>query len=198
MNPSQFFNTAVTAVPAIQGLTNVTPKNQVIYGMKVDETEMKIMIADIMHHIGMQPRPGVRVEAENILQYVTQQEALQIANQKYMERHHAYMSGGLMEKLRRMIGGHPIPPGMQMQMQMPQPLYPAQPMYQQQQYPQQQQIGYHQQPMPQAPMQPQQQVPQGQGQEPNQMEQMQSQINQLTEAVTALLQNNGGSQQRGE
>lgn len=196
MNPSQFFNSAVSAVPAIQGLTNVTPKNQVIYGMKVDETEMRIMIADIMHHLNMQPRPGVRIEAENILQYVTQQEALQIANQKYMERHHAYMSGGLMEKLRRAIGGHPIPPGMQMQM--PQPLYPAQPMYQQPQYPQQQQIGYHQQPMPQAPMQPQQQVPQGQGQEPNQMEQMQSQINQLTEAVTALLQNNGGSQQRGE
>lgn len=134
MNPLNFTNAVVSVSQPLQGLTNVTQKSNQLYDMQVDDTELRLLVADLYQHLGVRPRDNARYDAQNILQYMNQEQAYQLAQQKFMERQYAYMNGSVLERFRRFIGGNPLPPmhpSMPAQPQMLQPYpYPqAQMMY---------------------------------------------------------------------
>lgn len=152
MNPLELTNAVISSTQPLQGLRDVTGKTNRLHDMQVEDTELRLLIADLYQHLGVQPRETARQDAQQILAYMNQEQAYQLAQQKFMERQYAYMNGSVLERFRRFIGGHPLPPmhpsampvGYQQPMAMPmQPMQPMQGMNM-----------YQQQPMYQQPMQP--------------------------------------------
>jgi hypothetical protein len=118
--------------------------------------------------------------------YVNQEQAYNLAQQKFMERQYAYMNGSVLERFRRFIGGQPLPPmnpGMAQQGYM-QPNMHMQP---QAMFPPQAQMMYQQQPM--QGFMPMQQAPAPQANQ--ELEDLKSQMSQLTDIVTKMAQNLG-------
>jgi hypothetical protein len=186
MNPLNFTNAVIQVSQPLQGLINATPaKQNKLFDMQVEDTELRLLLADLYQHLGVQPRPNARQDAQSLLMYVNQEQAYNLAQQKFMERQYAYMNGSVLERFRRFIGGQPLPPMnpgmaqqgfMQPHMQ-PQAMLPpqAQMMYQQQQMPMQ---GY-------APMQPMAPAPQSS----QEVEDLKEQVGKLTDIVTQMAQN---------
>jgi len=145
-NPLNFVNAYAQATAPINNLVDVTPKSQPLNHMQVNDAEMSILISDIYQHLGIQPRQNAREDASAILQYLNQEQAYALAQHQFMNRQHAYMNGSVLERFRRWIGGHPMPP-MHPQAQQQYMQYGQQPMYGQPMM--------YQQP----PMQPQSQMP---------------------------------------
>jgi hypothetical protein len=182
MNPLNFTNAVVSVSQPLQGLANTTPaRTNKLYDMQVDDTELRLLLADLYQHLGVQPRPNARMDAQSLLMHVNQEQAYQLAQQKFMERQYAYMNGSVLERFRRFIGGHPLPPmntGMPVGYMQPQPMYPPQGQMMYNPY----QQGY----MPPAPMTP----PQGN----QEIEDLKSQVGKLTDIVTKMAQNFGNGQ----
>ena len=180
MNPAYFTDASVSMSQPLQGLTQVPntsiPKGS-LHELKVNDTEMQLLLGHIFNHLQIQPPEGLRQQAEFLQQQFTHDQIYALAQQKYMERSHAYMNGSVLERVKRFFGGHPMPPmhPTQMQMMQQQAMMYQQPMYGQP-MPQQQPIGYAQ-PQMMTPPQPQ----------PDMM-QMQEQVNNLTMAVQQMMQ----------
>ena len=133
MNPLNFTNSVISVAQPLQGLQNVTAKQNKLYDMQVDDTELKLLVADLYQHLGVVPRQNARLDAQQLLMYVNQEQAYNLAQQKFMERQYAFMNGSVLERFRRFIGGQPLPPmnpnlpvGYQQPMQMQMPMYPPQ------------------------------------------------------------------------
>ena len=181
MNPLQFTSAVVSVAQPIQGLQNITPKSNKLYDMQLDDTELRLLLADLYQHLGVQPRANSRQDAQSILQYVNQEQAYALAQQKFMERQYAYMNGSVLERFRRFIGGHPLPPMNPSMPVQPHQMY-QQPMYQQPMY----------QPNPyQAP--PQVPAPQ-QNQEIDALRQDMQKLTGIVQQLIQSNQNNGGNQ----
>lgn len=177
MNPLHFTNAVVSVSQPVQGLTDVTGKSNSLFEMQVEDTELRLLIADLYQHLGVKPRENARQDAQQILSYMNQEQAYQLAQTKFMERQYAYMNGSVLERFRRFIGGHPLPPmhpsmgvGYMQPQPMQQPMYPPQPsMYQQ-------------------PMQPPMYTPQPQ-QSNQEVEALKQDVNRLTGLVEHLVKN---------
>lgn len=186
MNPLQFtqgFNIASGMAQGVaQGFQQVpTQRSNQMYEMKTDDAELRLLINDLYQHMGLQPRPDARMDAQFLLQHMTQEQAYGLAQQKYMDRQFAYMNGSVLERFKRMLGGHPMPPMHPQQMQQ---MY-NQPMYQQMP---------PQQPVPMQPMyvqQPQQQLPPA-PQGNNEVEELRQQVNNLAQMMTNYIQGQQG------
>lgn len=180
MNPLNFTNAVVQVAQPLQGLTNVTQaKSNQMFDMQVDDTELRLLLADLYQHLGVQPRPNARQDAQQLLMHVNQEQAYHLAQTKFMERQYAYMNGSVLERFRRFIGGHPLPPmnqHMPVGYMQPQPMYPPQGMnmYQPQGY---------------APMAPMQAPPAPQANQD--VEDLKNQVGKLTDIVTKMAQNLG-------
>jgi hypothetical protein len=188
-NPLSFTNAVISVAQPLQGLMNVTPKkSDKLFDMQVEDTELRLLLADLYTHLGVQPRPNAKQDAQQLLMYVNQEQAYQLAQSKFMERQYAYMNGSVLERFRRFIGGHPLPPmnpGMPVGYNQPQPMYPPQGinMYQQ---PMQ---GYAPPMQGYAPMQP---APAPQANQ--EIEDLKQQMSNLTNIVTQMVQGLGKEQ----
>lgn len=187
MNPLQFTNAVVSVAQPLQGLMNVTEqKGNKLFDMQVEDTELRLLIADLYSHLGVSPRQDSRVDAQNILMHVNQEQAYQLAQQKFMERQYAYMNGSVLERFRRFIGGHPLPPMNQAspygyQQGMGMPMLPPQGM------------NMYQQGMPQGyPM-----APPAPAQNNQEFEDLKNQVTQLTDMMGHIVQNMKQGQQGG-
>lgn len=198
LNPNTFTNAFVQVAQPISNLVDATPKKDVLNNMQVEDAEMRILIADIYQHLGVNPRSNLRQDAESILQHLNQEQAYQLAQEKFVNRQYAYANGSVLERFRRWIGGQPMPPmhpqqqmyGMypQHQMQMQAPVPP-------QAYQQYQQHMNTQQPVPQSPQNVYQQVAQNptpQVEGTDEVKELREQVNRLTEIMTQFMQNNQG------
>jgi hypothetical protein len=146
MNPLSFTNSVVSVVQPLQNLMQTTPRNNQatkMYDMQVDDTELRLLVADLYQHMDLRPRENARVDAHNILQYMNQEQAYQLAQQKFVERQYAYTNGSVLERFRRAIGGNPMAP-----------VHPSIPVQQQPMYQMPQQLGYNPYQQQQAPAYP--------------------------------------------
>lgn len=192
MNPLNFTNAIVSVAQPIQGLMNVTTKQNKLHDMQVDDTELRLLLADLYQHLGVQPRPNARQDAQGILMYVNQEQAYGLAQQKFMERQYAYMNGSVLERFRRFIGGQPLPPmnpSMPVGYQQPMPMYPPQGinMFQ----PGMPMMGMAPMPAPQAPPQAQ---PQAQAQPNQEFDNLRDQVSKLTGMMEHIVKNIPGAQ----
>jgi len=191
MNPNYFTDASVNISQPLQGLTTVPNQNlqkSSLHELRVNDTEMQLLLGQIFNHLQIQPPEGIRQQAEFLQQQMTNDQIYALAQQEYMQRSHAYMNGSVLERVKRFFGGHPMPPMHPSQMQMMQQqamMYSQQPMYGQMPMPQAQPIGYSQ---PQQMMTPPQPQPD--------MVQMQEQVNNLTMLVQQMVEgmNKGNSQ----
>lgn len=178
MNPLQFSNAVVSVAQPLQGLTNVTQsKNNKLFDMQVEDTELRLLLADLYNHLNLQPRQNARVDAQQILTHVNQEQAYAIAQQKFMERQYAYMNGSVLERFKRFIGGQPLPP-----MNMSNPYgYQQMNMYQPQ-------MQMHPSMQPQVPMQQGFGMPTPSPQANQEIEDLKSQVSQLTVMMGNIVQ----------
>jgi hypothetical protein len=184
MNPLEFTNAVISTTSPLQGLRDVTGKTNRLHDMQVEDTELRLLIADLYQHLGVAPRQNARQDAQQILAHMNQEQAYQLAQVKFMERQYAYMNGSVLERFRRFIGGHPLPPmnpnampvGFQQPQQMPNPMMGMQGMPGMNMYP-------PQQPMYQQPMY--QPMPQGNAE----VDALRNDLSKLTGIVEHLVQN---------
>jgi hypothetical protein len=194
LNPNTFTNSVVQFAKPLSNLVDATPKKDVLSNMQVEDAEMRLLIADVYQHLGVAPRENLRQDAESILQHLNQEQAYQLAQEKFVNRQYAYSNGSVLERFRRWIGGQPMPP-----MHPQQQMYGMHPSHQMQmpppQYQQYQQPMQMQQPVPQSPQPVYQQVAQSptpQVESSDEVKELRDQVNRLTEIMTTFMQNQQG------
>ena len=194
LNPNNFTNSVVQFAKPLSNLVDATPKKDVLSNMQVEDAEMRLLIADVYQHLGVAPRENLRQDAESILQHLNQEQAYQLAQEKFVNRQYAYSNGSVLERFRRWIGGQPMPP-----MHPQQQMYGMHPSHQVQmpppQYQQYQQPMQMQQPVPQSPQPVYQQVAQNptpQVESSDEVKELRDQVNRLTEIMTTFMQNQQG------
>lgn len=180
MNPLSFTNSVVSVVQPIQNLMQTTPRNNQatkMYDMQVDDTELRLLVADLYQHMDLRPRENARVDAHNILQYMNQEQAYQLAQQKFVERQYAYTNGSVLERFRRAIGGQPMAP-----------VHPSIPVQQAPMYQMPQQLGYNQYQAPMPNQQPMQYPAPASSTQDMEIESLKQGMQELTKLVSTLVQ----------
>jgi len=184
MNPIDLVNMANNLTGA--GMSNGGARLQ---QMQTDDVELRLMLADVYQHLGIQPRENVRECAQQILTHMNMEQAYAMAQQKYYDRQYAYSNGSVVERFRRLLGGHPNPPMhpyQQMQMghqviPMPTPYLP------QGQMANTQPVGFNQ------PTQ----APQPTSGDDERIKQLEAQMNQMNQALSQITQYIGSQGQGG-
>lgn len=186
MNPIDLVNMANNLTGA--GMSNGGARLQ---QMQTDDVELRLMLADIYQHLGIQPRENVRESAQQILAHMNMEQAYAMAQQRYMERQYAYSNGSVLERFKRFLGGHPNPPmHPYQQMQMAHQVIPMPTSY----LPQGQPVSTNPVGFNQAVPAPQPQ-PQTGGDE--RIAQLEAQMNQMNQALSQLTQFIGSQGQGG-
>lgn len=166
-----------------------------IQQMQVDDVELRLMLADVYQELNMKPRENLRECAQQIMMHMNMEEAYAIAQQKYLNRQYAYSNGSVIERFKRLLGGHPqmpVHPYHQMQMMQQQQVIPMPTPYLPQGQPvNTQQMGFNQA----MPMQGQPTPQPNSGDE--RIAQLEAQMNQMNQALSQITQYFGSQGQGG-